>query len=65
MIGKVIEIAGMRIQVLGDEGDSWKCRNVTTQQELLMDKAVVDRAIRLGKAEVVHQEAAPSGAGPR
>ena len=50
MIGKTIEIAGMVIEVLSGEGDSWKCRNLTTQQTLLLNKAEIDRAIKLGKA---------------
>jgi hypothetical protein len=60
MIGKIIEIAGMRIEILEDDGDSWKCRNVTTRQRLTMKKAVIDRAIRLAQAEVVPREDDPA-----
>ncbi|MCB1774513.1 MAG: hypothetical protein KDI88_12920 [Gammaproteobacteria bacterium] len=56
MIGKTIEIAGMLIEVLAEEGDSWKCRNLTTRQILVMKKAAVDKAIKLGQAEVVLRE---------
>jgi hypothetical protein len=59
MIGKIVEISGMRIEILADDGDNWRCRNVTTRQELSMNKAVIDRAIRLGKADVVPSEAHP------
>ena len=56
MIGKTIEIAGMLIEVLGEDGDSWECRNLTTQQPLLLSKAEIEKAIKLGKAEIVPRE---------
>ena len=56
MIGKTIGIAGMVVEILADEGDSWKCRNLTTQQTLVLKKAVIERAIKLGKAEVLSHE---------
>lgn len=56
MIGTTIEIAGMVIEVLADEGDCWKCRNLTNQQTLVMKKAVIERAIKLGQAEVMSRE---------
>lgn len=52
-VGKTINIAGMVIEIVADQGDRWACRNLTTGEPLLMDKAVVDRAIKLGKAEIV------------
>jgi hypothetical protein len=56
MIGTTIEIAGMVVEIVADEGDSWKCRNLTTQQTLVMKKSVIERAIKLGQAEVVSRE---------
>ncbi len=56
MIGKTIEIAGMVIEVLSEDGDSWKCRNLTTNQALTLKKAEIERAIKLGKAEVVSRD---------
>lgn len=56
MIGKTIEIAGMVIEVLADKGDSWECRNLTTRQIMIMKKAVIERAIKLGQAVVVMRE---------
>jgi hypothetical protein len=56
MIGTTIEIAGMIVEVLADEGDGWKCRNLTTQQVFVIEKAVIERAIKLAQAEVVSRE---------
>jgi hypothetical protein len=56
MIGKTIEISGMVVEVVADEGDSWKCLNLTTQQTLVLKKAMIERAIKLGQAEVVSRE---------
>lgn len=53
LTGKTIAIAGMLIEVLSVDGEDLKCRNLTTKAPLLMKRAVVDRAIRLGQAEVV------------
>ena len=53
MIGKVLKISGMVIKVVSENGDKWECHNLTTRENLLMDKLVVENAIRLGKAEVV------------
>ena len=52
-IGTTIEIAGMRIEILADTGDSWRCRNLTTGEALAMQKAVIDKAIRFGQATVL------------
>jgi len=56
MIGKTIEIAGMVIEILADEGESWRCLNLTTREPLIMKKAMIDKAIKLGQAEVVSRE---------
>lgn len=56
LIGKTIDITGMRIEIVADRGDRWACRNLTTNESLLMDKALVERAIKLGQAEFVSPE---------
>ncbi|MCB1800583.1 MAG: hypothetical protein KDI82_02740 [Gammaproteobacteria bacterium] len=53
LVGKTISIAGMQIEIIGDSNERWECRNLTTDEILLMDKAVVERAIKLGKAEFI------------
>ncbi|MCP5304403.1 MAG: hypothetical protein H6953_03060 [Chromatiaceae bacterium] len=58
LIGKTIRIAGMIIEIVSDDGESWQCRNLTTRETVVMKKAVIERAIRLGQAEVV---SAPEG----
>jgi hypothetical protein len=56
MIGKTIRIAGMVIEIVSDAGESWKCRNLTTREVLVMKKAVIEKAIKLGQAEVVSSQ---------
>ena len=53
MIGKQFIITGMLMEVVADEGEKWKLRNHTTNETLLMDKAFLDKSIRLGKVEEV------------
>ena len=53
LLGQTIKIAGMVIEIESDDGDSWKCRNLTTRDMLVMKKDVIEKAIKLGKAEVV------------
>lgn len=53
LIGKKIAISGMVIEIIADDGDKWKARNVTTQDEIAFDKAMIERAIKLGMAEEV------------
>ncbi|MEJ2142202.1 MAG: hypothetical protein P8Y24_07575 [Gammaproteobacteria bacterium] len=53
MIGKKFMITGMQIEVVSDEGDKWQTRNLTTGEMVLFDKAVLEKAIRLGKAEEI------------
>lgn len=53
MIGTTISIAGMVITIESDGGDSWLCRNLTTKDPLVIKKAVIEKAIKLGQAEVV------------
>jgi len=54
--GKTIWISGMVIEVLSDDGETCECRNRTTKEPLVMKKPVIDKAIRLGKAEIVTGE---------
>ena len=56
MIGKTIRIAGMVIEIVSDAGESWECRNLTTREVLVMKKAVIEKAIKLGQAEVVSSQ---------
>jgi len=51
MIGKKFIITGMKLEVVSDEGDKWKLRNITTNETILIDKSVLEKSIRLGKAE--------------
>lgn len=53
MIGKKFMISGMLIEIVSDEGEKWGTRNVTTHETVLLDKAVLDKAIRYGKAEEI------------
>ena len=56
MIGKTIEIAGMAVRILSDDGDNWNCRNLTTGEPVTMKKSVIEKAIKLGQAEVVSSQ---------
>ena len=53
MIGKKFMISGMTIEIISDKGDKWETRNSTTKEVVLMNKSVLDKAIKLGKAEEV------------
>jgi len=59
LMGKRIDIAGMTLDIVADAGERWECRNTTTRETVLMDKSVIDRAIRLGKAELSDDRAGP------
>ena len=52
-LGKQYQIAGMVLEIIADEGEQWRLRNLTTQQTILMDKVVLEKSIKLGKAEEV------------
>lgn len=56
MIGKKIRIAGMLIEIVSDDGENWSCRNVTMGEPLVMKKTLIEKAIKLGQAEVVSNE---------
>ncbi|MGV6826118.1 MAG: hypothetical protein ACWA5Q_04000 [bacterium] len=53
LIGKCFEISGMTLEIVAEADDRWETRNITTQGTVFLDKAVLDRAIRLGQAEEV------------
>lgn len=53
MIGKKFVISGMQIEIVSDKGDKWETRNITTRETVYFDKAVLENAIKLGKAEEV------------
>ncbi|WP_455198135.1 hypothetical protein [Kaarinaea lacus] len=53
MIGKRFVISGMEIEILSDQGDKWETSNLTTHEIVYFDKSVLEKAIRLGKAEEV------------
>jgi len=43
----------MQIEIVSDKGDRWETRNLTTHETVLFDKSVLERAIKLGKAEQI------------
>lgn len=55
MIGRKFFISGMAIEIIADDGESWETRNTTTGQIVYMDKAVLERAVKLGKAEEIFE----------
>lgn len=55
MIGKKIMISGMVIEIISDDGEQWKARNMTTNEIIFMKKTVLQHAIKLGKAEEVSE----------
>ena len=64
MIGKAIRIAGMVIEIMSDDGVNWQCRNLTTGESLVMKKAAIEKAIKLGQAEVEPGAAKPGSRPP-
>lgn len=53
MIGKKFIISGMEIEIVSEQDDKWETRNITTGETVLFDKAVLEKAIKLGKAEAI------------
>ena len=51
MIGKKFMISGMAIEIVSDDGERWETRNITTKEMVFIDKSVLQKAIKLGKAE--------------
>ncbi len=56
MIGKKIIISGMTIEIISDDGDKWKTRNITMNQIVSFNKIYLQDAIKLGKAEVISDD---------
>lgn len=53
VIGKRYMISGMVIEVVADDGDRWKTKNITTGEIVYFDKKMMQQAIKLGKAEEI------------
>jgi hypothetical protein len=43
----------MLMEVIADEGDKWKLLNHTTNETVKLDKAFLEKSIRLGNVEEV------------
>ena len=52
-IGQKFIISGMTIEIVSDDGERWKTRNITTKEIVFFDKSVLLNAVKLGKAEEV------------
>ena len=52
-IGQKFIISGMTIEIISDDGEKWKTRNVTTREMVFFDKSVLLNAVQLGKAEEI------------
>ncbi len=55
MIGKKFIISGMTIEIISDDGERWETRNITTKETVFLKKTTLQNAIRLGKAEEIHE----------
>lgn len=55
MIGKKFEILGIVIEIISDDGDRWKTRNIITKETDVINKQVLLNGIRLGKAKEVEK----------
>ena len=53
LIGKTYVISGMTIRVLSEEKGKYVAENVTTHEIVRFDRAFLEKAIKLGKAEEV------------
>ena len=51
--GQKFIISGMTVELISDDGDRWKTRNITTNETVFFDKLVLLKAIKLGKAEQI------------
>ena len=43
----------MLIEIVSEAGDKWEARNITTQETVYFDKFFLEKAIKLGKAEMI------------
>ena len=55
LIGKTFVISGMSIEIVSDDGERWEARNITTKETVFINKLVLQRAIKLGKAEEISE----------
>jgi|GEM_PF-623143 len=55
MIGTKFELPDMVVEIISDDGNSWKTRNISTKETELINKQVLQKAIRLGKAKEVER----------
>ena len=55
MVGKRVVISGMSIEIVSDDGEKWEARNITTRETVFINKLVLQRAIKLGKAEEISE----------
>lgn len=55
MIGKKFIISGMTIEIISDDGDKWKTRNITTKETVSFNKIDLQDAIKLGKADEISE----------
>lgn len=53
ILGKKYYISGMVVEVISEDADRWKTRNLTTNEFVFFKKNVLENAIKLGKAEEV------------
>ncbi len=53
MIGKKYEISGMTLEITADAGEKWETINLTTKEIVYFNKAQLQDAIKLGKANEV------------
>lgn len=52
LTGRTIGINGMKIEIVSDDGERLECRNLTTGEAVVLKRAVVEQAIKLGMADV-------------
>lgn len=52
-VGQKFIVSGMTIEIISDDNERWKTRNITTREMVFFDKLVLLKAIKLGKAEEV------------
>lgn len=45
----------MTIEIISDDGDKWKTRNITTKETVSFNKIDLQNAIKLGKAEEISE----------
>ena len=55
MIGKKFIISGMTIEIISDDGDKWKTRNITTKETVSFNKIYLQDAIKLGNSEEIFE----------